>query len=88
VSEYLDRLIESLEREVRQGRADMRRQPITTKANRDLVGHVNRIVQRLETLKRLQSMETMSVPNRVAEVRAVRKQARSSRRVKCDLFRQ
>jgi uncharacterized coiled-coil DUF342 family protein len=83
VSEYLDRLIESLEREVRQGRADMRRQPITTKANRDLVGHVNRIVQRLETLKRLQSMEP--VTNRVAEVR---KQARSSRRVKCDLFRQ
>jgi hypothetical protein len=53
VNEYLDRLIESLECDAQQGRADMRRQLATNKANRHLVGHVNRIAQRLETLKRL-----------------------------------
>jgi hypothetical protein len=57
VNEYLDRLIESLECDAQQGRADMRRQLATNKANRHLVGHVNRIAQRLETLKRLQLME-------------------------------
>jgi hypothetical protein len=58
MGEYLDRLIDSLERDAEQGRADLhRRQLATNKANRHLAGHVNRITQRLETLKRLQIME-------------------------------
>jgi hypothetical protein len=72
VNEYLDRLIESLECDAQQRRADMRRQLATNKANRHLVGHVNRIAQRLETLKRLQLMEAhvLRKPRRCSARRA------------------